>query len=183
MSPDVIYLGDNLDFDPEATQSLGEGDGPRLGISRDSLLKHTTILGGTGSGKTVLAKVMLEELALSGVPSIVIDLQGDLAKLAEKPIEDQRADQDTLDAWRKGTEARVWTPRLGERAPNLPRPILDPAEDRGGPAGQFNRPDGQGANLDTRIQRLQACREENPGPPHQAHHGTQEDGGTASELL
>ncbi len=110
MPPDVIYLGDNLDFDPEATQSLGEGDGPRLGISRDSLLKHTTILGGTGSGKTVLAKVMLEELALSGVPSIVIDLQGDLAKLAEKPIEDQRADLDTLDAWRKGTEARVWTP-------------------------------------------------------------------------
>ena len=90
--------------------NLGEGDGPRLGISRDSLPKHTTILGGTGSGKTVLAKVMLEELALSGVPSIVIDLQGDLAKLAEKPIEDQRADQDTLDAWRKGTEARVWTP-------------------------------------------------------------------------
>ena len=73
MSPDVIYLGDNLDFDPEATQSLGEGDGPRLGISRDSLLKHTTILGGTGSGKTVLAKVMLEKIQVEWVHILLLD--------------------------------------------------------------------------------------------------------------
>ena len=47
----------------------------------ESLKRHVFIAGGTGSGKTVLAKVMLEESAANGIPSIVIDPAGDLAQL------------------------------------------------------------------------------------------------------
>jgi len=46
------------------------------------LKRHMVILGASGSGKTVLGKCVLEEAALSGVPAIIIDPQGDLASLA-----------------------------------------------------------------------------------------------------
>ena len=40
------------------------------------------MLGSTGSGKTVAAKILIEEATLSGIPSVIIDPQGDLARLA-----------------------------------------------------------------------------------------------------
>jgi hypothetical protein len=46
------------------------------------LVTHTFICGASGSGKTVMGKVIVEEAALRGVPAIVIDLKGDLSSLA-----------------------------------------------------------------------------------------------------
>jgi hypothetical protein len=46
------------------------------------LITHTFICGGSGSGKTVMGKAIIEESALKGVPSIIIDLKGDLSSLA-----------------------------------------------------------------------------------------------------
>jgi DNA helicase HerA-like ATPase len=46
-----------------------------------SLTKHTVILAGSGSGKTVLIKRLIEEAALAGIPAIVIDAANDLARL------------------------------------------------------------------------------------------------------
>ena len=51
-------------------------------LPADLLKRHIVILGASGSGKTVLAKCVLEEAALSGIPAIIIDPQGDLASLA-----------------------------------------------------------------------------------------------------
>ncbi len=48
----------------------------------NDLLTHVFICGVTGSGKTVLGKSLVEEAALKGIPSIVIDLKGDLSSLA-----------------------------------------------------------------------------------------------------
>ncbi len=108
---DDIFLGDNLDFDADRTISfVGAMPSSDVTIKANTLIKHATILGGTGSGKTVLAKVMLEELALAGVPSIVIDVQGDLAKLAEGPSGDSRVDSDKAARWSESTEPRIWTP-------------------------------------------------------------------------
>jgi DNA helicase HerA-like ATPase len=53
-------------------------------IPASLLSKHVAILGSIGSGKTVAAKVLLEEATLAGIPSIVIDPQGDIAKMASK---------------------------------------------------------------------------------------------------
>jgi len=50
-------------------------------IESDSLTTHGVILGMTGSGKTGLAVACLEELALAGVPCVVVDQKGDLARL------------------------------------------------------------------------------------------------------
>lgn len=46
------------------------------------LLRHTVILGASGSGKTVLGKTLLENLSLRRLPWIAFDTQGDLASLA-----------------------------------------------------------------------------------------------------
>ena len=48
----------------------------------DNLKKHFIALGSSGSGKTVLSKVIIEECARNGVPAIVVDPQGDLSSLA-----------------------------------------------------------------------------------------------------
>nr|WP_249194346.1 DUF87 domain-containing protein [Burkholderia cenocepacia] len=46
------------------------------------LITHTFICGGSGSGKTVMGKAIIEEAALNEVPSIIVDLKGDLSSLA-----------------------------------------------------------------------------------------------------
>lgn len=46
------------------------------------LITHTFICGGSGSGKTVMGKAIIEEAALRGVPTIMVDLKGDLSSMA-----------------------------------------------------------------------------------------------------
>ncbi|MGH9335382.1 MAG: ATP-binding protein, partial [Vicinamibacteria bacterium] len=72
----AFYLGRS--FDPE---SAAAGAAPLLYDSRD-LTTHGLIVGMTGSGKTGLSIVLLEEAALDGIPAIVIDPKGDMANLA-----------------------------------------------------------------------------------------------------
>ena len=55
--------------------------GAKVELDPDDLLTHGLIVGMTGSGKTGLAIVMLEELLRQGVPVIAIDPKGDLANL------------------------------------------------------------------------------------------------------
>jgi len=45
------------------------------------LTTHAVVTGMTGSGKTGLCVVLLEEAALKGIPAIIIDLKGDLTNL------------------------------------------------------------------------------------------------------
>ncbi|TLY09697.1 MAG: DUF853 family protein, partial [Thaumarchaeota archaeon] len=59
-------------------------DGSKFELDRVSLTKHAIILGATGSGKTVLSKVIVEEAALQGIPTFAIDPKGDIANLAFK---------------------------------------------------------------------------------------------------
>ncbi|MFH1175959.1 MAG: helicase HerA-like domain-containing protein [Acidobacteriota bacterium] len=55
--------------------------GEAVRIDRDVLTTHGVILGMTGSGKTGLAVVMLEELARARVPLLICDLKGDMTNL------------------------------------------------------------------------------------------------------
>ncbi|HEY8233489.1 MAG TPA: helicase HerA-like domain-containing protein [Vicinamibacteria bacterium] len=69
-----LYIGRKVDPD-EASP------GERIELDPDDLLTHGLIVGMTGSGKTGLAVVILEELLRQGVPVIAIDPKGDLANL------------------------------------------------------------------------------------------------------
>ncbi|WP_433197338.1 helicase HerA domain-containing protein [Nocardia sp. CA-107356] len=48
------------------------------------LRKHTAVFAGSGSGKTVLLRRLVEEVALHGVSSILIDSNNDLARLGDR---------------------------------------------------------------------------------------------------
>lgn len=67
---ELMYLG------------LDAGDGSKLLQPRSHLTTHGVIVGMTGSGKTGLGVVLLEELRRQGVPSIIIDPKGDMGNLA-----------------------------------------------------------------------------------------------------
>ena len=113
----VFYLGRYRD--PVENKTLPD---PVLYNSSD-LLTHALCVGMTGSGKTGLCVDLIEEAAIDGIPTIVIDPKGDLSNLlltfpglrpedfqpwvnpddARKkgvPIEDYAAAQ--ADLWRKG---------------------------------------------------------------------------------
>ncbi len=69
-----LYIGKQVDPDTGAL-------GARLELDPSDLLTHGLIVGMTGSGKTGLAIVLIEELLRQGVPVIAIDPKGDLANL------------------------------------------------------------------------------------------------------
>lgn len=56
------------------------GDQP-VRYDPDDLTTHAVITGMTGSGKTGLGVIMLEEGALQGIPAIIVDPKGDLTNL------------------------------------------------------------------------------------------------------
>ncbi len=70
-----FYLGQKYDL--AARETLDE---PIFYDARD-LTTHAVCLGMTGSGKTGLGIILLEEAALDGVPSLVIDPKGDMTNL------------------------------------------------------------------------------------------------------
>ena len=71
----LLYLGGELTNDGTTPAAR-----PYLLPSRD-LVTHGVIVGMTGSGKTGLGAVLLEEAAIDGIPAIVIDPKGDLGNL------------------------------------------------------------------------------------------------------
>ena len=71
----AFYLG--KEYDLQKGETL---DRPVMYDARD-LTTHAVCIGMTGSGKTGLAVDLLEEAALDGIPSIVIDPKGDMTNL------------------------------------------------------------------------------------------------------
>lgn len=71
----VFYLGKEYDL-----QTRQAKDDLLLYDSKD-LVTHAVVLGMTGSGKTGLCISLIEEAAIDGVPSILIDPKGDLTNL------------------------------------------------------------------------------------------------------
>jgi len=71
----VFYLG------RQVAGHAGAADGELLLYDAKDLTTHAVCVGMTGSGKTGLCVSLLEEAAIDGVPSLVIDPKGDLGNL------------------------------------------------------------------------------------------------------
>jgi hypothetical protein len=71
-----FYLGNAID---PATDKAGAD---RLTLGSSDLTTHGVVVGMTGSGKTGLAVVLIEEALLAGIPTLVLDPKGDMTNLA-----------------------------------------------------------------------------------------------------
>ncbi len=116
----AFYLGKT--YDMNAGQILDE---PVMYDAKD-LTTHAMCVGMTGSGKTGLCMTLLEEAAIDGIPSIIIDPKGDIGNLLltfpQLRPQDFKPWVDSNEALRKGHTvdsyaehmAGVWKKGLGE---------------------------------------------------------------------
>ncbi|MDH3499697.1 MAG: ATP-binding protein, partial [Acidimicrobiia bacterium] len=118
-TPGEMFLGGRIDPDS------GERTDDNLTYEARDLTTHGVIVGMTGSGKTGLGVIALEEALQSGIPTLVIDPKGDMGNLllnfpAFRPddfrpwIDEAEADREgitpdelaakTADLWKTGLE-------------------------------------------------------------------------------
>ncbi|WP_019630421.1 ATP-binding protein [Actinomadura atramentaria] len=129
-----------LENPPEAARvRVGErarGDGD-VELDLAVLTRHTAIFAGSGSGKTVLLRRLVEECALRGVSAIVLDPNNDLARLGdpwpEPPPGWLPGDADRARAYLDGTDVVVWTPGRASGRPLSFQPLPDLAAVRDDP--------------------------------------------------
>jgi hypothetical protein len=74
--PAALYVGASLD------ETTRKPSGPRVEIPSHHLTTHGVIVGMTGSGKTGLGVVLLEEVLKAGIPALILDPKGDMGNLA-----------------------------------------------------------------------------------------------------
>ncbi|MGX4652771.1 ATP-binding protein [Micromonospora sp. SCSIO 07396] len=120
---------DGDEFGPRLTVGYDHRtDGP-VSLPLEALRKHTTLFAGSGSGKTVLIRRILEECALAGVSAIVLDPNNDLARLGdawpEPPPQWRDGDAEKARDYLAGTDVRVWTPRRSSGRPLSFQPLPD----------------------------------------------------------
>ena len=89
-------------------------DGAQVDLATNLLPRHTAIIAGAGSGKTVLLRRIVEEAALAGIPAIVIDPNNDLSRLGEpwpeRPAGFTDEDEAKAKHYAATVEVVVWTP-------------------------------------------------------------------------
>jgi hypothetical protein len=74
-----LFLGGLVD--PATHQRIGSAPDDLVTIGTDKFTTHGVIVGMTGSGKTGLGVVLIEEVLAAGLPALVIDPKGDLTNL------------------------------------------------------------------------------------------------------
>ncbi|MEH1102124.1 ATP-binding protein [Micromonospora sp. CPCC 205561] len=130
--PERVDAGDDPRMDAEAAAiplgSTTDGGRP-FAVDLESLRRHTVIFAGSGSGKTVLIRRLVEECARQGVSSIVLDPNNDLARLGdpwpEPPAGWVSGDAERAREHLEHTEVVVWTPRVNAGRPLSFQPLPD----------------------------------------------------------
>ena len=106
---------------------LGKSETGDVRMSVKTLQRHFGCFGSSGSGKTVMSKVLVEELARNGIPVIAFDPQGDISSLAlladTNTLAKNGADQDIRDDFDEKVEVVVWTPASSKGLPICINPL------------------------------------------------------------
>ncbi|MFW2381381.1 MAG: ATP-binding protein [Acidimicrobiales bacterium] len=105
--PGELHVGEQIHADS------GDRDGTPILLDSADFTTHGVIVGMTGSGKTGLGIVLLEEALLSGVPVLAIDPKGDLGNLA---LTFPDLDATSFEPWMDEGDARVKNTTTAELA-------------------------------------------------------------------
>ncbi|MCU1660442.1 MAG: family ATPase [Pseudonocardia sp.] len=114
---------------PSVPVGRSAADGRDRHVPLESLRKHVVVFAGSGSGKTVLLRRLVEECALHGVSAIVLDPNNDLARLGEAwpepPCTWHDGDPAKAATYLEHTEVVVWTPGRARGRPLAFQPLPD----------------------------------------------------------
>ncbi len=126
LSPDTPPLPTAADAIPLGVRA---GDRQTVWLKLDMLRRHVAVIAGAGSGKTVLLRRMVEEAALAGVPSILLDSNNDLVRIAdpwpERPAEFTDEDAAKAARFARKADVVVWTPGRARGNPLTLAPLPD----------------------------------------------------------
>jgi len=131
--------GTNVDASQSDASPGGVGTRPRIAvdltgergaaaeIDLEILRRHTAIFAGSGSGKTVLIRRLVEECALHGASSIILDPNNDLARFGDSwpgpPAGWRAGDVERARDYLDNTDVVIWTPRHTGGRPLTFRPL------------------------------------------------------------
>lgn len=113
----------------EITLGAVVGSGEPVRVELSALRKHAAVFAGSGSGKTVLLRRIVEECALLGVSAIVLDPNNDLARLGDAwptpPDGWGPEDAQLAKRYLAETDVVVWTPGRATGRPLAFQPLPD----------------------------------------------------------
>ncbi|UWZ40687.1 ATP-binding protein [Dactylosporangium roseum] len=103
--------------------------GDPIHVELSALRKHTAVFAGSGSGKTVLIRRLIEECARLDVSAIVLDPNNDLARLGDPwpapPDAWDEGDAEAAADYLDSTDVVVWTPGREGGRPLTFQPLPD----------------------------------------------------------
>lgn len=107
--------------------------GEPFSFDSELLRTHIALIGTNGSGKTVAAKALIEEATMAGIPSLIIDPQGDLGRLTiladPKTVKENGGDLERAKQYAKIAEVRIWTPTKTKGLPLCINPFKSVPEE------------------------------------------------------
>jgi hypothetical protein len=113
-------------------------------LSTDELCRHAAFLGGSGSGKTTAALTIIEQVLLSGVPAVLLDRKGDLARYADP------------EAWSEAEPDAARAARRRQFQDRIETVLYTPGAEKGRPLRIPIAPEGAGATTAETEQMAQA---------------------------
>jgi uncharacterized protein DUF87 len=126
---DIPSAVDARSSGPAVTVGVALDGGKPVTVDLATLRKHAAIFAGSGSGKTVLIRRLVEECALQGVSAIVLDPNNDLARLGdpwpEQPVGWGEGDASKASDYFDNVDVVVWTPRREAGRPLSFQPLPD----------------------------------------------------------
>ena len=106
---------------------IGTRNGDKFLFPEFILKRHLACFGSSGSGKTVASKVIIEELAINGIPVIAFDLQGDVSSLGQladyEKVKVKGISKGKIDSFKNNVEVVIWTPLIDNGIPICLNPL------------------------------------------------------------
>ena len=137
---DASRMNDETSSNNTGTETRGSlflgrtsADGSAVELPVNAFKRHFMALGGSGSGKTVLCKCVIEEAVRNNIPIIIVDPQGDISSLAIKGNPEELTAHGTplevQEEFFSKARIAIFTPASNKAIPISVNPFKSPSQD------------------------------------------------------